>query len=34
MEITGCNEQIAIAYLRAEEWDLMDALTSYYADTN
>ena len=32
MEITGCNEQTAIAYLMAEEWDITDALTSYKAD--
>lgn len=32
MEITGCTEQTAIAYLVAEEWDITDALTSYKAD--
>jgi hypothetical protein len=32
IEITGCTEQTAIAYLMAEEWDITDALTSYKAD--
>lgn len=32
MERTGCNEQTAIAYLTAEEWDITNALMSYRAD--
>lgn len=32
IEITGCDEKTAIAYLMAEEWDITDALTSYRAD--
>lgn len=32
MEITGCDEQAAIAYLMAEEWDITNALMSYRAD--
>ena len=32
MEITGCDEQTAIAYLMAEEWDITNALMSYRAD--
>jgi NACalpha-BTF3-like transcription factor len=32
MQITGCNEQTATAYLEAEEWDVADAVLSYKAD--